>query len=97
MKVMTDAALVQADPVKRCVRRLGFTCHSLKIMNEEGGWGWEGLRMLHSSAENMTDYCCLKFYIFTKILHMLTQRLSLHCSSVIVYFFTSMSGEMCTL
>lgn len=41
MKVMTDAALVQAEPVKR----LDFTCHLFEILNREarlqtGGGGF---------------------------------------------------------
>lgn len=36
MKVMTDAALVQAGPVKRCVRVLDFSPHSFGIMNGGG-------------------------------------------------------------
>lgn len=45
MRVMTDAALLQAEPVKRCVRGLDFASRSSKIMNggSVGGRGAGGI------------------------------------------------------
>lgn len=102
MRVMTDAALLQAEPVKRCVRGSDFTRRSSKIMNG-GGCGWEGGILAKGScvAALQTRRISVAFH-FLYLPRSCTRCRSGLASTVLqvvylfIYFTVRFNGVMCS-